>query len=102
MGLSMGAFKGILYDAGLVDGPGETPRASSEALFALLDLEEAGGRPGGGPGSGMPGCHRRFLEDEREVDCSLTCTCDTSPVDAARFALGGWGSEPWSGDPERE
>ena len=71
IGLSIGGFRGTLYECKRADGPGEVRLLSSVALLALFDLDEVGGIPGGGPGSGIPGCHPRLREDDLESVASL-------------------------------
>lgn len=92
MGLSTGAFNGTRYECGLLAGSEATRLVSSVALLALFDLEDAGGRPGGGPGKGIPGCQARLWEDDLESVCSLLGSVDpskdTAPVEAALFEAG--------------
>ena len=71
MGLNIGGFRGTLYECKRADGPGEMRLLSSVTLVALFDLDEAGGTPVGGPGSGIPGCQPRLRDDDLESVASL-------------------------------
>lgn len=62
-------------------------------MLALCDRDEAGGKPGGGPGSGIPGCQPPLWDEERESTLGpREPSVETSPVDAALLAFGGNGA----------